>query len=420
MKTIIKNIKEIIGVSLNEKNELKKGKKLNKTSIIKNGWIKIEDGLIVDFGAMHDWPGLDNWNTTNIIDADNGYVLPSWCDSHTHLVFSGSRENEFVDRINGLSYEEIAQNGGGILNSAQLISQTSQADLYSQSKERVDEVIRMGTGALEIKSGYGLNTKDEIKMLQVIQKIKKNYPIEIKSTFLGAHAVPKQISKSKYISIIINEMLPEIAKQKIADYIDVFCDTGFFSAKETEKILEAGLKYNLKPKIHANELDFSGGIEVGVKMNAVSVDHLECTSDDQINLLKNSNTIPTLLPGTAFFLGLEYPPAKKMIQSNLPIALASDYNPGSCPSGNMAFMISLACIKMKMNPIEAINAATINGAHAMELEKQLGSVKRGKKANLIITKSIPSINFIPYCIGKNIINKVIINGKVYYDSETNY
>ena len=418
MKTIIKNIKTIFGVS-DTIEEIKKGHDMNHISSIEDGWIMIEDDVIKDYGTMQDWLGIENWNNTTVIDANNGFVLPAWCDSHTHIVYAGSRETEFVDRINGLSYEEIAQNGGGILNSAKLLSKTDENELYTQSAKRVHKIIKSGTGALEIKSGYGLNTKDEIKMLQVIQKIKENYPIAIKSTFLGAHAVPEHQSKEKYIALIINEMIPEVAKQKLADYIDVFCDKGFFTPEETEKILEAGLQHGLKSKIHANELAFSGGIEVGVKMNAISVDHLEFTGANQIELLKKSNTTPTLLPGTAFFLGLDYPPARKMIDSGLPIALASDYNPGSCPSGNMALMLTLACVKMKMTPTEAINAATINGAYAMELENKLGNIKKGKKANLIITEEISSINYIPYSMGENRINKVIINGKIYYDCETN-
>ena len=419
MKTLIKNIKQIVGVGDETQKNLKKGREMKKISIIDNGWIMIEDGLIIDFGNMEAWPGIEDWNNTKIIDANNGIVLPTWCDSHTHIVYAGTRESEFVDRINGLSYEEIAKNGGGILNSAKLISQTKEEELYKQSSKRIEKLISLGTGAIEIKSGYGLNTKNEIKMLRVIKQLQENYPICIKSTFLGAHAVPKEYSQEKYVSLIINEMIPEVAKQNLANYIDVFCDRGFFTPKETENILEAGIKYGLKPKIHANELDFSGGIEVGVKMNAVSVDHLECTGDTQIKLLKNSKTIPTLLPGTAYFLGLKYPPARLMIDSGLPIAIGSDFNPGSCPSGNMSMMISLACVKMKLTPTEAINAATINGAFAMEINNTHGQIKKLEKANLIITEKIPSINYIPYSIGENIIDKVIINGQIYYDSETN-
>ena len=420
MKTLIKNIKEIVGVSISENTNIKSGNTLKDILSVSDGWIMIENNIISDFGSMKDWKGVENWNDTNIIDADNGIVLPSWCDSHTHIVYAGSREMEFLDKINGLSYEEIAKRGGGILNSAQLLSNTSEDDLYAQSEKRVDQVIKLGTGALEIKSGYGLDTENEIKMLRVIKRLKEKYPIPIKSTFLGAHAVPKKKTKEQYIETIINEMLPIISEEKLADYIDVFCDKGFFSSQETETILEAGSKYGLQPKIHANELDFSGGIEVGVKMKALSVDHLEFTSQTQIDILKGSKTMPTLLPGTAFFLGLQYPPARKMIDAGLPVAIATDFNPGSCPSGNMGLIMSLACIKMKMTPTEAINAATINGAYAMGLEKELGLISKGRIANLIITKQIPSINYIPYSMGENNINKVIINGKIYYDSQTNY
>ena len=420
MKTIIKNIKEIVGVVDDQIINYKCGSELNKISSIKDGWIIIEDETIIDFGNMDNWQGVEDWNETEIIDANNGIVLPSWCDSHTHIVYAGSRETEFLDKINGLSYEEIAKRGGGILNSAERLAQTNEDDLYNESKKRVDQVIKLGTGALEIKSGYGLDTKNELKMLRVIKRLKEKYPIPIKSTFLGAHAVPKGQTKEQYISTIINEMIPEVSKNNLADYIDVFCDKGFFSAQETEKILHAGKKHGLTPKIHANELDFSGGIEVGVKMGALSVDHLEFTSNKQIETLKASKTMPTLLPGTAFFLGLNYPPARNMIDAGLPIALATDFNPGSCPSGNMALTISLACIKMKLRPIEAINASTINGAYAMGLEKKLGTIQKGKIANLTITKQIPSINYIPYSMGENNIEKVIINGKIYYDCQTNY
>ena len=369
---------------------------------------------------MNDWKGIDNWNEFEIIDAENGTVLPSWCDSHTHIVFSGSREQEFVDKINGLSYEEIAKKGGGILNSSMVIKNTTEEELYQQSMIRIDEVIKGGTGAIEIKSGYGLETEQEIKMLRVIKRIKETSPITVKSTFLGAHAVPIRYKNDpdEYVRIVTDEMIPQISKEELADYIDVFCDKGFFTVDQTEKILKTGLNYGLKGKIHANELAYSGGIQVGVKMGAISVDHLEFTSEKEINCLKESKTIPTLLPSTAFFLGLDYPPARKMIDSGLPIALASDYNPGSSPSGNIEFIFSLACIKLKMNPEEVINALTINGAHAMELQNEFGSIEKGKKANFIITKKIPSIAFIPYSFGKSLINKVIIEGKLYNDCTT--
>ena len=420
MKTLIKNIKQIFGVSTNGNTNLKRGNDMSVVEIIENGWILIENDVIADFGEMKNFTGIDDWNNTEIIDSNNGSVLPTWCDSHTHIVYAGNRAGEFVDRINGLSYEEIAKNGGGILNSAELLSKTSFNELYMQSSERLKKIISLGTGAIEIKSGYGLNTNDEIKMLQVIKELDNNFPIKIKSTFLGAHAVPKSMSQENYVKLIINEMIPEIAKQNLADYIDVFCDKGFFSPEETEKILLCGKKYDLKPKIHANELACSGGIQVGVKNNAISVDHLQYTGDKEINILKKSNTMATLLPGTAYFLNLKYPPARKMIDSGLSVALASDYNPGSFPSGNMSFIFSLACTIMKMKPVEAFNALTINGAFAMELHDEVGNISRGKKANLILTKKIPNLEYIPYSVAENFIDKVIINGKIYQDSETNY
>ena len=417
-KKLIKNIDKLFTVSNNSK--LKKGLDMKKLPFIENAWIIINDDKIFDFGHINDWKGIDNWNEFEIIDAENGTVLPSWCDSHTHIVFSGSREQEFVDKINGLSYEEIAKRGGGILNSSMAIKNTTEEDLYQQSMIRINEVIKGGTGAIEIKSGYGLETDQEIKMLRVIKRIKETSPITVKSTFLGAHAVPIRYKNDpdEYVRIVTDEMIPQISKEELADYIDVFCDKGFFTVDQTEKILKTGLNYGLKGKIHANELAYSGGIQVGVKMGAISVDHLEFTSDKEINCLKESKTIPTLLPSTAFFLGFDYPPARKMIDSGLPIALASDYNPGSSPSGNIEFIFSLACIKLKMNPEEVINALTINGAHAMELQNEFGSIEKGKKANLIITKKIPSIAFIPYSFGKSLINKVIIEGKLYNDCTT--
>ena len=420
MRTLIKNIKQIFGVSTNSNSELKCGNDMNVVEIIENGWILIENDVIADFGQMKDFTGIDDWNNTKIIDSNNGSVLPTWCDSHTHIVYAGNRAGEFVDRINGLSYEEIAKNGGGILNSAELLSKTSFDKLYKQSSERLKKIISLGTGAIEIKSGYGLNTSDEIKMLQVIKELDNNFPIKIKSTFLGAHAVPQTMTQENYVNLIINEMIPEIAKQNLADYIDVFCDKGFFSPEETEKILLCGKKYDLKPKIHANELACSGGIQVGVKNNAISVDHLQFTGDKEINILKKSNTMATLLPGTAYFLNLKYPPARKMIDSGLSVALASDYNPGSFPSGNMSFIFSLACTIMKMKPIEAFNALTINGAFAMEVHDEVGNISRGKKANLILTKRIPNLEYIPYSVAENFIDKVIINGEIHQDSETNY
>ena len=413
MLTLIKNIKKLITVSKNS--ELKKGKEMSEVSSIDDAWLLIEKNKIKDFGSINDINRIKKFTIIKTIDAEEGMVLPCWCDSHTHIVYSGSREKEFVDRINGLSYEEIAKNGGGILNSSKLIKKTSEENLFNQSINRVHEVIKLGTGCLEIKSGYGLETDQELKMLRVIKQIKENVEIPIKSTFLGAHAIPTKYKhdSDKYVKKIISEMIPKVAEENLADYIDVFCDRGFFNPKQTERILEEGIKFGMKPKIHANELDFSGGIQVGVKMNAISVDHLEFTGEKEINTLKKSKTISTLLPSTAFFLGLKYPPARKMINSNLPIALASDYNPGSSPSGNMEFIISLGCLKLKMTPEECISAATINGAHAIELQNDYGTIEIGKIANLIITKKIPSLSYIGYKFGNSVIKKVLINGKIY-------
>jgi imidazolonepropionase len=340
--------------------------------------------------------------------------LASFCDSHTHLVYAGSREKEYVDKIKGLSYEEIARRGGGILNSSARLHNTSEDELFNQSIVRINEIISMGTGAVEIKSGYGLNVEDELKILRVIKKIRQVAPLEVRATFLGAHAVPEiyKNEREKYIDIVINEMIPAVAGEDLADFIDVFCDRGFFTVDETERILMAGMKYGLRAKIHANELDFSGGIKVGVKYNALSVDHLEYTGDEEIEALRNSETMPTLLPGAAFFLGMIDPPVRKMIDSGLPVALASDYNPGSSPSGNMKFIMSLGCIKLKMLPEEVINAVTINGAYAMGISDTHGSIAKGKVGNVFITKKIPSIEFMPYAFGSDLIETVILKGIV--------
>jgi imidazolonepropionase len=378
-----------------------------------NAWLHIQDHVIKDYGSMHHF-NIANFNATETIDANGKYVFPCWCDSHTHLVFARWREKEFVDRIHGMTYEEIAQRGGGILNSAIKLQSETESHLYISALDRMQEITRYGTGAVEIKSGYGLTVDDELKMLRVIKKLKANSPITIKATFLGAHAIPLQYKdkRSDYIKLITDEMLPRIAEEKLADYCDVFCDRGFFTPGETEIILNAGWKYGLAPKIHANELDFSGGIQAGVKCKALSVDHLECTGDEEIEALKNSSAMPTLLPSTAFFLKLKYAPARKMIDAGLPVALATDYNPGSSPSGRMAFVISLACINMGMTPEEAVNAATINSAYAMGVEKELGTITKGKKANVFITKPVSSLEYLPYAFGTDWIEKVIINGKV--------
>ncbi len=385
-----------------------------KLPSIENAWLAIDEGLIADYGKMEYFPGIEDWRGLDVIDAAGRMVFPGWCDSHTHLVFAGSREGEFVDKINGLSYEEIAKRGGGILNSAKRLQQATEDELFESAKERLFEVISFGTGAIEIKSGYGLTVKDELKMLRVIRRLKDISPIPIRSTFLGAHAFPQEFKQNKdeYVKLVIDNMLPEVAKEKLADYVDVFCEDGFFSVEHTDQILEAAAKYGLKPKIHANELDYSGGVQIGVKHKAVSVDHLECTGDDEIDALLESKTMPTLLPSTAFFLNLDFPPARQIISSGLPVALASDYNPGSSPNGRMSFVISLACIKLRMLPEEAINAATINGACAMELEHEVGSITIGKKANVFITREIPSLAYIPYRFGNDLVETVIAGGKI--------
>ncbi len=407
---LIRNINKLTGI-IDKPYPFKKGRALSDLNSIENAYLLIENEKIHSFGKMDDCPD----NADKIIEATGSLVLPAWMDSHTHIVFPATRELEFIDKIKGLSYEEIAKRGGGILNTAKKMTIADEDYLYESAMKRLDEVIRLGTGAVEIKSGYGLNFDNEMKMLRVIKRIKNTAPIPIKANFLGAHALPPEYknNREEYIKLITEKMLPYIAEHELADYIDVFCDKGFFTVEETDIILQAGAKYNLKPKIHANELDTSGGIQVGVKNNAVSVDHLEFTGDKEIEVLRNSQTVPTLLPGTAFFLRLKYAPARKMIDSGLGIALASDYNPGSSPSGNMQFVISLASIYMKMLPEEAINAATINGAYALELQDELGSISVGKTANLIITKPLDNIALIPYYFGTNIVDKMIINGKEY-------
>jgi imidazolonepropionase len=414
MKILIKNIKSLYGIHDPSVQKVC-GEDMAKLPAIEDAWLAIDDGRIADYGSMNNFPGIEDWRLLEVIDATGKFVLPAWCDSHTHLVFAGSREGEFVDKINGLSYEEIAKRGGGILNSAALLQTTDEETLFQSAYHRLMEVVRFGTGAIEIKSGYGLSLEGELKMLRVIKRLKEVSPIHIKATFLGAHAFPIEYKSNKdaYVDLVVKEMLPAVAAESLADYVDVFCDRGFFDVEQTEKILEAAAKYGLKPKIHANELDYSGGIQVGVKHRAVSVDHLEYTADDEIEELLNSSTMPTLLPSTAFFLGFDYPPARKMINSGLPVALASDYNPGSSPSGRMSFVVSLACIKLRMLPEEAINAATLNGAYAMELQQETGSIARGKKANVIITKEIPSLAYLPYRFANDYIDRVIVGGKIF-------
>jgi len=388
------------------------GKDMAHLKYIDDAWLLLEDGLIAGYGPMNNKPV--SLPAVEIIDAHGGYVLPSFCDSHTHLVYAGSREIEYIDKIRGLSYEVIAQKGGGILNSVKRLHETSEEELFSQSLKRAHEIISFGTGAVEIKSGYGLTTDDELKMLRVIRRLKEETPLTVKATFLGAHAIPAlyRDDRDGYINLIVNEMLPAVAAEKLADYVDVFCDKGFFTISETDRILTAAARYGIKPKIHANELDFSGGIQVGVKHHALSVDHLEFTGEEEIAQLLGSGTMPTLLPGAAFFLGMKNPPVRNMIDAGLPVAMASDYNPGSSPSGNMKFVMSLGCIRMKMLPEEVINAVTINSAYAMGISETHGSIAIGKVANVFITEMIPSYEYIPYAFTSNIIVKVILNGEV--------
>jgi len=388
------------------------GKKMAHMPFVENAWLLMEDDIIAAYGSMAEKPPV--LASVKTIDAGGGYLFPSYCDSHTHIVYAGSREKEYTDKIRGLSYEEIARRGGGILNSARLLHDTSEEELYRQSMERIREIISLGTGAVEIKSGYGLTTEDELKMLRVIRRIRKETPLTVKATFLGAHAIPEMYRDNRkgYIDLIVKEMIPAVAAEKLADYIDVFCDKGFFTVEETERILSSGALYGLRPKMHANELDYSGGIQLGVKYKALSVDHLEFTGDDEINALLESGTMPTLLPGAAFFLGMINPPARKMIDAGLPLAMASDYNPGSSPSGNMKFIMSLGCIRMKMLPEEVINAVTLNSAYAMGISETHGSITVGKKANMFITRKISSYEYMPYAYGSDLVDTVILNGEI--------
>ncbi|WP_447637210.1 imidazolonepropionase [Flavobacterium microcysteis] len=410
MKTLLINIKELLQVRDTHIDKVS-GAEMSKLPAIQNAYLLIEDNLISDFGKMEDLPQIPN---AKIIDATGKTVLPAWCDSHTHIVYAGNRVQEFVDRINGLSYEEIANRGGGILNSAKKLNETSEDELYEQSKQRLEEVMKQGSGAVEIKSGYGLTVEGELKMLRVIKKLKENYPAAIKATFLGAHAFPTEFKEnhSGYIDVIVNEMLPKIAAENLADYIDAFLETGYFSIEETERIMDAGKKYGLPAKIHVNQFTAINGIEACVKHNAISVDHLEIVTDEDIEILKNSDTMPVALPSCSYFISIPYTPARKMIEAGLPLALATDFNPGTTPSGNMNFVVATACIKMKMTPEEAINAATINGAYAMGLSETHGSITKGKRANLIITKPITSFYQLPYAFGTNLIDQVIIEGKL--------
>lgn len=414
MKLLLENIKELVQVEDNPV-LFKAGAEMGRVNTIKDAFVIIRDEIIEEFGTMGQLKDVYMDDDLLIeVDCSNRMVYPSYCDSHTHLVYAGSREKEFVDKINGFSYEEIAARGGGILNSAKQLHEASEEELYNSAMKRVMEIMKMGTGAVEIKSGYGLNVADEMKMLRVIRWIRETAPICVRTTFLGAHAVPPEYrnNRSKYVDLIINEMIPQVAAEELADFIDVFCDKGFFSVEDTERILMAGIKSGLRPKIHANELGHTGGVQVGVKYNALSVDHLEHIGDEEIDILKDTETMPTVLPGAAFFLNLKLSPVRKMIEAGLPVALASDYNPGSAPSGNMNFISSLGCIRYKMLPKEVISAATLNGAYAMGVSDRLGSVARGKIANLFITADMPGIEYLPYSFGSDLIETVILNGEI--------
>jgi len=409
MSILIINIKELLQIRTADITKVS-GSEMAHLPFLQNAWLLITDNLITDFGTMDTCPTT----VAQVIDATGKTILPAWCDSHTHIVYAGNREQEFVDRINGLSYEEIANRGGGILNSAKKLNETSEDELYLQSLTRLEEVMQLGTGAVEIKSGYGLTVEGELKMLRVIKRLREEYPVAVKATFLGAHAFPKEFKENHtgYIDLIVNEMLPAIARENLADYIDAFCETGYFSVEETERIMLAGKKYGLQAKIHVNQFTAINGIAACVKHNALTVDHLEIVTDEDIEALKNSSTIAVALPTCSFFISIPYTPARKMIDAGLPLALATDFNPGTTPSGNMNLVVATACIKMKMTPEEAINAATINGAYAMGLSTTHGSITKGKRANLIITKPLTSYYQLPYAFGSNLIDTVIIEGTI--------
>ena len=407
-RTLITNIKSLVQVE-DTAREAVCGKDMAEVKTIENAYLLIEDDKIADFGTMDTL----SENADLTIDAKQRFVLPSFCDSHTHLVYAGSREIEYIDKIRGLSYEEIAKRGGGILNSAKRLQEASEDELFEDAMQRLEEIISYGTGAVEIKSGYGLTTEAELKMLRVIRRLKEASPLTIKANFLGAHGVPLEYRgrQGDFVNLVIDEMIPQVAKENLAEFIDVFCDTGFFTVEETARMLEAGTKHGLVPKIHANELDYSGGIEVGVKYGALSVDHLECVGEKEIATLKTSKTMPTILSGAAFFLNMPYSPARKMIEAGLPIAMASDFNPGSSPSGNMQMVLTFACVNYRLTPQEAINATTINSAYAMGISRTHGSIAKGKQANFYITKDIPTIEYIPYYYGTNKVERTFLNGK---------
>ncbi len=409
MRLLVSNIGTLAGVETTGKLRLQGGE-MKTLGQQDNAWLLAENGEISAFGSMEDMPS-GGFVVDEEVDARGGTVLPSWCDPHTHIVYAGSREGEFVDKIMGLSYAEIARRGGGILNSSDLLHTLSEDELYRQAMHRAEEIMRKGTGCVEIKSGYGLNTADELKMLRVIRRIKESVPMHVVSTFLGAHAVGRQYGHDEYVNLIINEMLPEVGREHLADYVDVFCDEGFFTPEDTDRILDAAAKWGMKPKIHVDELAATGGLPVAVRHGALSVDHLENMPESEFDILRDSVTMPTVLPGTSFFLNMPYAPARKMLDAGLGVAVASDYNPGSTPSGDMKFVVSLACIKMRLLPQEAINAATLNSAYAMGLSGEYGSITVGKAANFFITEPIPSVDYISYAYTSPIISKVFLNGK---------
>ena len=409
MRLLVNNIRTLAGIETKGRRRLQ-GVEMNSLGRIDDAWMLVDDGKISAFGSMNDMPS-EGFIVDAEIDADGGTVLPSWCDPHTHIVYAGSREGEFVDKIMGLSYAEIARRGGGILNSADLLHTLSEDELYRQAMHRAEEIMRKGTGCVEIKSGYGLNTADEMKMLRVISRMKESLPMRIVSTFLGAHAVGRGYGHDEYVDLIINEMLPEAGRERLADYVDVFCDEGFFTPEDTDRILNAAARWGMRPKIHVDELAATGGLPVAVRHGALSVDHLENMPETEFDILRDSGTMPTVLPGTSFFLNMPYAPARKMIDAGLSVAVASDYNPGSTPSGDMKFAVSLACIKMRLLPSEAVNAATLNAAYAMGLADGYGSITVGKAANFFITEPIPSIDYIPYAYTSPVIKRVFLNGR---------
>ncbi len=411
MRLLIKNIGTIVGIDTEHRERIA-GRAMDQLGRIDNAYLLAEDGRIASFGPMEELPSLD---ADEVLDAEGGTLFPSFCDSHTHLVYAGSREQEFLDKIHGLSYEEIARRGGGILNSADRLHEATEEELYREALERVHEIMRMGTGLVEIKSGYGLSTEDELKMLRVIRRIRREEPIEVRATFLGAHAVARNYigRQGEYVDLVCEEMIPAVAREGLADFVDVFCDQGFFTLEETERIIRCGERHGMRAKIHANELAISGGVQLGVREKALSVDHLECMGDAEIEALKQGETMPTMLPGAAFFLGMSYPPARRMIEAGLAVALASDYNPGSSPSGNMRMVMALAATQMRMTPTEALHAATLNGAAAMGLSHLFGSITKGKVANCFITRPIPSPEFFTYAYSTPLIRHIVLRGELW-------